>query len=347
MRQTQFHSRLAFCIAIMFFALLPACTLPPEPQPTPIPTLAPFITATPGVSSSTPTATSTRTSTQVFGDAPRVLLSSTPPPTPIQTPVPLQEFSRTLTPHPRETAWFYSSRSSTIQAPCNACYLSPDRRWGARNIEIKDKNQALQIFNEHGDVAWTFATGETDGFAYMYYYPTLFDSTSHWLFAEVQPTRTGDGGFGPHSYGLVRINLQTGQMISVLGRNYYYGFAYSPDRTQVGYTLEYAAGVLNLITGEQHLYALPYKFSLGIAWSPDGSRFATRALRDPEGSMFFSQDVVVISPARSQPVQVIQMDDDIGFSAINWSGQNKLIMDWFQLDLDNPTPVPFSIATPQ
>jgi hypothetical protein len=301
-----------YLLLVLFLIVLPGCTGVPNEEHTPIPTHRQVLIVIPPQLKSP---TSSITASPSMG----------------VKPIPTSTIQPTIQP------------TDVKNTPCEMdffCTKSPDGMlfaegvgWSTGGIGIKPEEKPfIRILTVDGNIIQTIYYDEKIKDYRLWYVPWKFDSESKWLYASLEfDGFAGDGISGgliwkiPSSYGLVKINILTGEIKNILYKNEYYGMKFSPDGSKLAYTLVYTIGILDLKYETRNLYSISYQVAKNIIWSPDSTQFAIVGIKnfdiDPD-----KVDIFVFSPVNQQPVQII-------FSHIwpvyiqEWNQQNGLVFE--------------------
>ncbi len=320
---TVFYRRI---LILIFIALFTGCSIAPVIG-TPNPTLVPVSSDTPTLF---PTLLPARSNTPIP--------LSTFLPAPLETSIPSRSPTPTLTVTPYILTTLRPTRSPTPTmkptntTPCEldfGCVISNDGKWAADGygkwfpggISAKDL-PFLRIYRADGTIVQEIFCREKGAFGNLMYTPYKFDRSNQWLFATLRFDGWWDGfNFIVPSYqGFVKVNIQTGQVVPMLGIGiYYYSVSFSPDESLFVYTMDKAFGILNMKSAQRSLIAWKYKAASHIAWKPDGTRFLVAASMD--GDVTKNWDILLITPGDSQPVQLLDSLPD--YSKISDYMNNK------------------------
>jgi hypothetical protein len=284
-------------LILVIMALLTGCSTVPVMR-TPIATLLPVRSETPGP-------------------------FSTLAPAHSGTPTPFRSFTPTLT----KTRSILNtlepiSNPSPIIIPtiapwCEGCVISNDGKWAARTYGIMIPQAVigpdwhiLRIYRADDTTVRKFFCRESVENRPFVYLPESFDLTNQWLFVGLRTDEMWEDFHykRPLIRRFVKINVQTGQMVPMLGIGSYDAVKFSPDESLFAYTMDQALGILNMKSGQRSLIALKYKATTHITWKPDGTRFIIAASLDAD--MGKSWDILLVTPGESQPVQVLDSFPD-------------------------------------
>jgi hypothetical protein len=251
-----------------------------------------------------PSETKKSTQTSTISPSPTITISPTFPPT-----INAQAISTKLAENPCQLF--------------SGCMVSPNKQWETPAYRPLDD---LKIINASKGIQWTVTTDElfrssTDSMGFI---PLQFDRQGRWLYAILRPKAAIDGG--PTIYGVVKIELDTGKVTTVLQRNYYYGVKFSQDETKLAYIADQAVGCIDLENNREHFYSLDFNLYYQVTWSPDGTQFAVAERVDlfdiPHENPL---RVLIVSPGGTPPIKTI-FSYPVNISIEKWDSYEGLVL---------------------
>jgi WD40 repeat protein len=219
---------------------------------------------------------------------------------------------------------------------------SPDGEWNAivsiKEIE-KDQEIILTVSNKSTGQEWVFKEANSNEIAtprpyFLYPYIFKWSNDNKFLYFSYLWDKN-DGCFGyfqPGGFGLKRINLSNGE-IDVVREEKATWMAFSPDEKYLAYieTFDGNVSIYNIEIGVSQNYPLPNIDSLNmfphttdLYWSPDGnSLIYARYIGRCD---LLSPFLYVVQLFSDTEEQIVLVNNKEGFSLVEWSIQDKIIL---------------------